>query len=83
MNKPVPVTGKETCCASKQFRNFSTPLLFSYFPKSFSLDSSVFNDHRFPHEQTFTMADHVVTSWNKVKEIPNYEIVAGEIMFRR
>jgi hypothetical protein len=29
------------------------------------------------------MAEHVYRTWNKIKEIPNYEIVAGELLFRR
>jgi hypothetical protein len=29
------------------------------------------------------MAEHVLRTWNKMKEIPNYELVAGELLFRR
>jgi hypothetical protein len=30
-----------------------------------------------------TMAEHVLRTWNKIKETPNYELVAGELLFRR
>jgi hypothetical protein len=29
------------------------------------------------------MAEHVVKTWDQIKAIPDYEVVAGEIMFRR
>jgi hypothetical protein len=29
------------------------------------------------------MAEHVYKTWNTIKEIPNYELVAGELLFRR
>jgi hypothetical protein len=31
----------------------------------------------------FTMAEHVHRTWNTIKEIPNYELIAGELLFRR
>jgi hypothetical protein len=29
------------------------------------------------------MAEHVYRTWNTIKGIPNYELVAGELLFRR
>jgi hypothetical protein len=29
------------------------------------------------------MAEHVIKSWAKVKEIPDYGMVGGEILFRK
>jgi hypothetical protein len=29
------------------------------------------------------MAEHVIKSWEKVKEIPDYPLVGGEILFRK
>jgi hypothetical protein len=29
------------------------------------------------------MAEHVIRSWELVKEIPDYPLVGGEIMFRK
>jgi hypothetical protein len=38
---------------------------------------------RFTIPDPSIMAEHVIRTWNKIKKLPNYELVAGELLFRR